>query len=681
MAGKRVISGVLTLKDKNFASGVKKATGGVKDLEQKVKYTGNQIKQFGATAVSSFSSVAKGVTGVVSAWAGIASIGAVGSAIIETETAFDRLSAKTGIVGADLKGLEGIAKDVFKAGFGESIDEVTSEIGTLKAMFKGLNDKELKDLAMGASTISDLWGAGVNEVGKSVKTMTANFKGLSENTAMDLMTTAFQKTGDYAGDLLDTFNEYSGYFADMGMNAEEFTNMLIKGADAGAFNLDKVGDAIKELGIRAIDGSDSTAEGFKLIGLKADEMADKFAAGGDTAKGAFNATVAGLAAMKDPVKRNAAGVALFGTQWEDLRSKVVLAMSDGKDALGDFEGATKKAEEAIHKGFGARMTSMWRNVKTGISEAFQDSGGSELLDTLATKAEGIVPIFGKMMTGAVNFANNVKSYWPQIKVTLDTIKTGLGEVKNGIVGVYNFISGNWSLIGPIVMGVAGAIGAYKAGVIAVTAAQNIWKGVTNGVKIATALLNGTLAISPLGWVAMAIGAVIAVGVLLWQNWDTVKEKAGQLWDMLTNAWTGISEGFSGMWEGMKSAARTGVNFIIGGINEMIEGFNNFASIKIPDWVPGIGGKGFEMNIPTIPQFAKGTQYFTGGLAQINERGGEIVDLPNGSRVYPHDKSVQMARNEGKSVVIEKIIIQGMDKTTDEIMDEMVSKIEKALANM
>ena len=53
------------------------------------------------------------------------------------------------------------------------------------------------------------------------------------------------------------------------------------GADSGAFNLDKIGDAVKELAIRVVDGSDSTKEGFQLLGLDADAMATKFAAGGD----------------------------------------------------------------------------------------------------------------------------------------------------------------------------------------------------------------------------------------------------------------------------------------------------------------------------------------------------------------------------------------------------------------
>ena len=91
-----------------------------------------------------------------------------------------------------------------------------------------------------------------------------------------------------------------------------------KGAESGAFNLDKVGDAVKEMAIRVVDGSDTTKQGFELIGLNADEMAAKFAAGGDTAKEAFNQTIDALAALEDPLAQNTAGVDLFGTMWEDL---------------------------------------------------------------------------------------------------------------------------------------------------------------------------------------------------------------------------------------------------------------------------------------------------------------------------------------------------------------------------
>ena len=63
--------------------------------------------------------------------------------------------------------------------------------------------------------------------------------------------------------------------------------LLQSGADGTAWNLDKVGDAVKEFSIRAIDGSDSTVAAFEALGYNADAMMGTFAAGGDGANQAF----------------------------------------------------------------------------------------------------------------------------------------------------------------------------------------------------------------------------------------------------------------------------------------------------------------------------------------------------------------------------------------------------------
>ena len=86
-----------------------------------------------------------------------------------------------------------------------------------------------------------------------------------------------------------------------------------------------------------------------------------------------------------------------------------------------------------------------------------------------------------------------------------------------------------------------------------------------------------------------------------------------------------------------------INAVIGLINSAIEGINSI-SVDIPDGIPLVGGKHIGFSIPKIPALAKGTPNWLGGLAQINEKGGEIVDLPKGSRVYPHDESVSIAKN-------------------------------------
>ena len=76
--------------------------------------------------------------------------------------------------------------------------------------------------------------------------------------------------------------------------------------------------------------------------------------------------------------------------------------------------------------------------------------------------------------------------------------------------------------------------------------------------------------------------------------------------------------------------------------------------------------------------ARGDQNFLGGLVQVHERGGEIIDLPHGTRIYPHDQSVAMARREGGGVTIPKIADQIIVREDADI-DRIGEAIARALA--
>ena len=129
--------------------------------------------------------------------------------------------------------------------------------------------------------------------------------------------------------------------------------------------------------------------------------------------------------------------------------------------------------------------------------------------------------------------------------------------------------------------------------------------------------------------------------------------------------------------------------MIGIINGAISGINSLG-LEIPEWVPIIGGKSFSINIPTIPMLYKGTDNWRGGMAMIHDRGGEIVDLPQGSRVYPHDKSVEMARKEGQrsgggsvSINIQKLVDKievRSDEDIDRIAEALAYKLKKVAFN-
>lgn len=172
--------------------------------------------------------------------------------------------------------------------------------------------------------------------------------------------------------------------------------------------------------------------------------------------------------------------------------------------------------------------------------------------------------------------------------------------------------------------------------IASTAATWAHQAATLAATAATWLFNAAMTVltSPITLVVLAIGALIAIVILLVKNWDTVKAKAVEVWNKIKEAWNKagdwfhknvtepVTNFFTGMWDGIKKAftmafdfiksafknyvngwiniVENFINFFVNGINFLIKGINKL-SFNVPDWVPGIGGNKLGFNIPQVPQ--------------------------------------------------------------------------------
>lgn len=199
--------------------------------------------------------------------------------------AINQMAASTGAVGDELDGMRDAVKGVYADNFGESYEDAANAVAEVSKQ-TGLMGDALQSATEGAMALSDTFGFEVNESTRAASALMDNF-GVSAEEAYNLIAVGAQNGADQNGDLLDTLNEYSTQYSALGLSAEQFTQSLISGAQSGAFSIDKVGDAVKEFNIRCKDGSESTAEGFEMIGMSADDMAQRFAAGGDTAQKAF----------------------------------------------------------------------------------------------------------------------------------------------------------------------------------------------------------------------------------------------------------------------------------------------------------------------------------------------------------------------------------------------------------
>lgn len=700
MANNRVISAVLSLEDRGFSSGLRRAGESTEDFERRLLSSNNQVNKFGKSVVKSFKTVV--VAAGTLATTGITAFGtAVTATMVELDTAFSRLEARTGLTGEELKGLEDIAKNVFVNGFGESIAQVTDDISVMKAAFKDLNDTELQGITEGAMTIGAAFDAETKEVARALSTMTKTFDDLGETDALDLMTTAFQRTGDMSDELLDTFNEYSVQFKALGYDAEGFTATLIAGVESGAFNMDKLADSAKESFIKLGEGSKDTTAALKAMGLDATKVTSDIGQGGDKAQQAFMAVSAALATVEDPAKRSQLAIATFGTPLEDLGPEFATFFGSVNQDLGNFEGATKRAADAMNNNFSSRVTNAWRDIKVSAADAFTDAGGGELLDAIALKAEELVPKVEELVTSAIDFANEVHENWGTIVKVITPIGSAIGSVlvMVGAVAVWN--------------SAVNAMNLYKASAFATTFAQHGF--------------NAALKANPIGFVITVIALLVAAGVALYQNWDVVTTKTKEVWnaiggisgtiaivlgpigflvnaaiDLATN-WDSTKSVWENVWGAIQRSAATSVNAVIGLINEMIGTINKIPGVNIPivakvDWgsakAPTGQGKktattstSTTTGLPSRGSGINGLQSYDVGTNRVTR--DMPANIHKDEMIIPA-RQAQSLRKQG--VTIDNIgrsgggnnfviNINGTNKSTSEIINELVPQLKLRMQNM
>lgn len=190
--------------------------------------------------------------------------------------------------------------------------------------------------------------------------------------------------------------------------------------------------------------------------------------------------------------------------------------------------------------------------------------------------------------------------------------------------------------------------------LAPTAAQT---AATGAAASAQGALNTVMAANPIGAVILAVEALVAAGILLWKNWDTVKAKAGELGTKVKTVFGGVRDTITGAFDAAKKKVRGFFSWLDDKVSSIpLLGDIYSGGKSALSW---IGGK--------ISRHAMGTPYFSGGLTRVNERGGEVMRLPSGTQIIPHDVSVKAAG--GRSVTV-NVTIQGNVIGNREYAEEM-----------
>lgn len=519
------------------------------------------------------------------------------------------ISAQTGVTGEQLQQFGAIARSVYTSGKGENFQEVADALVNIQQA-SGLAGAELEAATNSAMLLKDTFAMETNETTRAATALMKNF-GITAEEAYGIIAVGAQNGANKNGDLLDTLNEYSVHYKALGLDADQFIQSLIAGADAGSFSIDKIGDAVKEFTIRAKDGSKTSAEAFAAINLNAETMTAAFAAGGDAAEAAFFQTIKALNAMEDPVAKNAAGVALFGTMFEDLEAGMLDTMASMAGANVDATAALRQMEAVKYNDIGYAITQISRSFSDAMIPAAEKAGQTvyKYMPQIRASIERVVPAVTAL---AESFA-----------AALPGIIDFMASAANEIAYFTGVIVDGWPVIAPILSGLATGFAVFKIA----TGAVSLLTGVMGAFGVTM-----TVSMAPILGVAAAIGAVVAAGVVLYQNWDTVMDYAGRLGAYLGSVWQSIKDGcaamtssvtslFSTAFSAIPSILKAPINAAISLINSAINAINSIG-FTIPDWVPGMGGKTFAVNVPNIPMLAAGG--FTTGPSIAGEAGQEAV---------------------------------------------------------
>ena len=389
---------------------------------------GEKMKGFAGVAAAAFAAAG--------AAAGAALVAGTLTAIDQGATS-DKFAARLALDPAEAERLGKIAGDIYAGAWGESFEEVNLALeGVVKNFGEGLSDADLEGLTTQVLDVATAFDLDVNEAIRATSSLLRTGLAGDAEEALDIVTLGLQTAGGESGDLLDSLTEYSEQFASLGIDGQTATRMLVAGFDAGAFSIDKVGDAVKEFSIRAIDGSEATSKAFSDLGFDAEDMAQKFANGGPAAEEAMGQVITALSGVGDKVKQDEMGVALFGSMWEDVGPDVIAAINPIGQEIEDISDRTEDMGAVLNDNLATRLEELKRTAQQKLAEfagafveafdtivqTWKSGGFSAVLDLIGAKIAELAPVVREKLKDAA------AALWQWVQDAVPPALAALGDL-------------------------------------------------------------------------------------------------------------------------------------------------------------------------------------------------------------------------------------------------------------
>lgn len=431
----------------------------------------------------------------------------------------------------------------------------------------------------------------------------------------------------------------------------------------------------------------------------------------------FNATQEDSIAMADAIGKaldgKTKGLLKYGVQLTKAEEKVFKTMKAEKrldfitKKLNASIGGTNKALRETDEGkiisaqgaFGDMQAEVGKKLMPYLGKlaVWFHSKIPGIQDLILGTADKVEQLIIKIDPYVTQIKQLFGSLWDKGKPALEEFKNILLEGAGQAIDIAQSIIDNWDRISPIVYTVVGALAAYNTvmfisstvatvGALA-TKTKLLWVNaqllMAGKLTFAQLKLNVAMSANPIGIVITAVAALVGIGWMLYKNWDLVKAKTLQLWEMLDNNpigrvikwfikfvnpigqainlflwlkeniydnWDVIKNKFIPILEMIKNPVDTAKN-AIGGLIDKLKFWNN---TEIKDKTINIteNKTSDKSKTRTIGRKALGTSYFKGGETQINEGGrAETAILPAGTKVMSHEQSKTMIGKSNQKVEV------------------------------
>ena len=507
------------------------------------------------------------------------------------EDATAKVNARFDETGKVAENSADLIKRVYEQGLGDSMDAVAEAVILVKDNLKGLDDVTLEKIVEQSLVLEETYGIDMAESLRGVNGLMQHF-GTDAQTAMDMLVAGTQNGLDKTNELGDNLSEYSGKFAEAGYSVEEYFQILQNGLDGGAYNLDKVNDAINEVTTKLADGSiaDSMSkineetgqleEGTGKWSQSVEDTFRKWQNGEATQKQVIDAIVEDIKSTENQQdKLNKAALA-FGSMGEDGGAKFVESLSSVGDAYTDVTGkaqelqdntttSAQKMEAAMRKVFDAfaPIGEDIAEILTPVFEMIADL--MEKFSELPEPIRNFIEVIGGIAAITAIIAPVVGAIMILNGALVKLVGVGLLPIIGVVAGVAAVIAGiiavikNWGDITDWLLEKWSAFKDWMSGLWDTISEkiQEVWNGIKDFFADIWQQIYNVIE-GPLKFIEGTIGAVMyAIYAVIYTVWEVIKFALEKAWkwisDTASAVFVPVANFFSGIWNGIKDTA-TGI---------------------------------------------------------------------------------------------------------------------------